>query len=64
MESDTKKLKEKIDKMSHYEMCSIWRFSPNGNPLLMGEVGDYFKEKLFKHYGGFTPGISKKLGWQ
>ena len=56
------KLKEEIDNLSHYEMCQIWRFSRSGNPYLSGEVGQYFKNRLFEYFGGFTPGISKSLG--
>jgi hypothetical protein len=58
------KLKVEIDNMSHYEMCKMWRFSKLGNPLLSGEVGQYFKDRLFNHFNGFTPEISKSLGWE
>ena len=54
-------LKRKIDLMDQEELCRRWRFSPVGNPLLAGEVGDYFAAKL-KEKGGFTPEISKRLG--
>jgi len=54
--------KAKIDSMSHFTMCSNWRFSKTGDWKMMGECGDYFKERLFKHFGGFTPAISKRLG--
>lgn len=63
MIENTPELKAKIDAMDHYEMCRVWRFAGAGNPLLMGETGKYFKERLFKHFGGFTPQISKSLGW-
>ncbi len=56
------KTKEKIDKMSQYEMASLWRFSPSGSPYFQGEAGDYF-DKVFKEKGGFTPEISKSLGF-
>jgi len=59
----TEEQKAKIDSMSHYELCRIWRFSKVGDPLLQGETGVYFKERLFTHFGGFTPEISKSLGW-
>ena len=59
----TEKRKTYIDGMSQYEMCSIWRFSKGGNKLLQGESGTYFSDRLFKHFGGFTPEISKELGW-
>jgi hypothetical protein len=55
--------KAKIDAMSHYELCEHWRFAKSGDPLFQGENGDYFKHKLFDEYGGFTPEISKQIGW-
>ena len=61
---DNNQLKNKIDSMSHYEMCRLWRFDEGNNPLLQGEVGDYFADRLFKHFGGFTPAISKSIGWE
>jgi hypothetical protein len=57
-----KKLKDRIDAMSQLELCRVWRFATTGDPLLAGEVGEYFAEKL-KEKGGFTPEISKHLGW-
>lgn len=41
----------------------IWRFGDSSNQLLQGEVGEYFKDRLFKHFGGFNPQISKSLGF-
>jgi len=55
--------KQQIAAMSHYALCRMWRFAGSGNPLLQGELGDYFKDRLFKHFRGFTPEISKSLGW-
>lgn len=55
--------KEIIDNMTHLEMCSIWRFAKSGNVYTTnGEIGDYFQNRLFKHFGGFTTEISKELG--
>lgn len=56
------KIKQEIDNMSQEEMAYLWRFGPHGSPYFKGEVGDYFK-KRFKELGGFTPEISKKIGW-
>lgn len=58
----TEEQKKQIDEMSQYELCKKWRFAPAGDPLLQGEVGEYFAAKL-KEKGGFTPEISKSLGW-
>jgi hypothetical protein len=60
----TDKEKETIDKMSQYELCSRWRFSKDGDPLFQGETGEYYKKVLFEQKGGFTPEISKSLGWE
>ena len=57
-------LKAYIDTLSHYAMCVLWRFADTGNPMLQDEIGQYFKNRLFDHYGGFTPEISKQLGWK
>jgi hypothetical protein len=56
-------LKKKIDLLSHEEMARIWRFGSSDNEMLQGEAGNYFKERLFDHFGGFNPQLSKKIGW-
>jgi hypothetical protein len=43
-------------------MARLWRFSELGNPLFQGEVGDYFV-KRFNELGGFSPELSKLIGW-
>jgi hypothetical protein len=58
----TEDQKARIDAMSQYELCSMWRFAPTGEPLLQGDTGEYFSKKLVEK-GGFTPAISKQLGW-
>ena len=58
----TPEIKQRIDSMSQYEMCSLWRFAKSGNRLLSGETGDYFT-KVMKEKGGFTPEISNSLGY-
>ncbi len=57
----TEERKALIDAMSHYSMCSTWRFAKSGDWMITGECGTYFKERLFIHFGGFTPAISKSL---
>ena len=56
-------IKAEIDGMSQYQMAEKWRFAPSGSYLFQGEAGDYFKKK-FSERGGFTPSISKSLGWE
>ena len=58
----TPEQKKTIDSMSQYDLCRKWRFADVGDPLLAGETGVYFSERL-KELGGMTPEISKSLGW-
>jgi hypothetical protein len=58
----TEEQKKRIDSMSQFELCRVWRFAPVGESLLQGDTGDYFAKKL-KEKGGMTPEISKQLGW-
>jgi len=58
---------KKIESMSQLEMCRLWRFAPKGTELYFKKdtvIGDAFNDRLWKHFKGFTPSISKKLGWQ
>lgn len=58
----TEEQKKEIDSMTQYQLCSRWRFSKAGDPIFQGEAGEYFA-KVLKEKGGFTPAISKSLGW-
>ena len=58
----TKQEKKQIDGMTQEQLCRKWRFAPLGDPLLTGDTGDYYA-KVLKEKGGFTPEISKRLGW-
>ncbi len=64
--SDTKldELKAKIDKMTHEELAKLWRFGSSDNELFHGEAGKYFQDRLFNHFGGFNPSLSKGIGWK
>ncbi len=55
-------MKARIDAMSRIQMARIWRFAKTGDPLLQPPNGDYFA-KRFKSLGGFSPEISKQIGW-
>jgi hypothetical protein len=59
----TEEQKAQIDSMSHVELCQHWRFAPSGDELLSGDTGDYFRKVLFEDHKGFTPEISKLIGW-
>lgn len=58
-----KEAKKKIDNMTHEELARFWRFGSSSNTLFHGETGRYLKDRLFKHFGGFTPELSRKIGW-
>jgi len=56
--------KKKIDAMSQEEMCRLWRFAEPGHPCFVTgtPVTEHFM-KRFNELGGFTPEISKRIGW-
>jgi hypothetical protein len=51
--------------MTHEDMCRLWRFAPFGCEIFQSDK-PFFKvfQKRFKEFGGFTPEISKKIGWK
>lgn len=55
--------REKIDQMTHEELARAWRFEPMEAAFWHGEVGEYAQKRLFTHFGGIPPHISKKIGW-
>jgi len=58
--------KSKIDALSHEEICRIWRFGGGRKEWfdVNHKASGYFLDRLFSHFGGFTPEISKKIGWK
>lgn len=55
--------KQRIDAMTHEDMARAWRFTPPGEwPFQAGPAFDYFKQR-FDELGGFTPTVSKCIGW-
>lgn len=56
---------KRIESMNHREMCRLWRMTEGESIYFRSDLptGDAFKNRLFKHFGGFTPEISKELGW-
>mgnify|MGYP001572797337 CR=1 FL=1 len=65
---------EEVNKATHIEICRWWRFLPSTGLNYIGELN--FIEKLneevvimnriadrLKKFGGFTPEISKEIGW-
>jgi len=56
-----KKIVEKINTMEHYEM---WRNAPCGHKYFDNTLPYHkiYRKRLFEHFGGFTPKISKQIG--
>ena len=57
---------EEIEELDHFTMCRYWRFAPSGTEIYFRSdlpTGDAFKNRLFNYFGGFTPRISKMLGF-
>ena len=63
MTEDEKQI-DAINNMSQLEMARLWRFAPSGHPWFDSSK-PFFKhfEERFQKLGGFTPEISKRLGW-
>jgi hypothetical protein len=55
---------DKINAMTHLEMAERYRFAVSGDPYFDNTLPYYkvFNER-FKMLGGFTPAISKAIGW-
>jgi hypothetical protein len=67
---------EQVDAASHHQLCSWQRFLPSPGADAMGGTYEKFQEVMnrealvmtriverVKELGGFTPEISKSLGW-
>ena len=53
-----------INQMTREDMAQLWRHAPVGHPYFDTTLPFYevFK-KRFDELGGFSPEISKKIGW-
>ena len=61
---EIEQLENEIDSMSQMDMARRWRFARSGDPMFRSDLPLYEKfEKRFKELGGFTPEISKAIGW-
>ena len=57
MKELSKQDKDEIDQLTQLQMCSHWRFGTGKKHwFITGEpAAEYFKNRLFNHFGGFTP---------
>ena len=55
---------DRINQMSQLEMARMWRFTPSGHHFF-DKTLPFFEvfDARFTALGGFTPSISKQLGW-
>ena len=55
---------ENISTMSQIEMARLYRFAPSGH-IYFDKTKPYYAifKKRFDSLGGFTPAISKSIGW-
>lgn len=54
---------ESVKNISREEACRIWRFAESGYLQTGCPVSDAFVEH-FNKLGGFSPEISKRIGWE
>ncbi len=61
-EQEIQAVHDNIDKLTQYEMASLWRFAPTGHKYFDRTLpfSEHF-ERRFKELGGFTAAISKAL---
>lgn len=55
-------LKE-VEKSSHVDLCRWYRFLSSPKNSAQGDVMDRISKRM-KFFGGFTPAISKEIGWE
>lgn len=62
----SEKLKADIDNMSYEDMFRKRRFAPIGHPMFVGEVGEYFMERMamIEPSPEERTAISKRIGWE
>lgn len=54
-----------IEKLSRLEMAALTRFAPSGHPFFDSRRPESnLFSACFRDMGGFSPELSKQLGWQ
>jgi hypothetical protein len=54
---------EEVNAADHYQICKWYRFLPSPETPINFQVMDRIVER-FNNFGGFTPEISKSIGWE
>lgn len=58
---------KRIDDMDYETMLRLWRFSPAGNEMFIGERGNYFSKVMFEKRDKDPSAAiraSKAVGWE
>ena len=62
-----KEMRQWIDQASYVQLLKRWRFASTISPWTEGNLGQYFKEELFKKKDALSPeeqiAASKAVGW-
>lgn len=62
----TKEQKRWLDEASYEQLLSHWRYAPIGDPMFLGECGDYYTKVLSQKRDADPKGhveASKRIGW-
>ena len=57
--------KDEVNNLSHEQIAKFWRYG-NGKKEwydATNPISTYFTDRLYVHFGGITPQISKRIGW-
>jgi len=65
---NSEEMKKWIDDASYEQLLSRWRSAPVGDPMFIGGVGSYYKEKMAEKQSqiGDEEAVraSKRIGWR
>jgi len=54
---------DEIEAADHEQICRWWRFLPSPSSVQDLDAARFIGER-FSAFGGFTPELSKKIGWK
>jgi hypothetical protein len=63
-EEEIARISAKIAVMTREEMARFRRFAPSEDPIIQTPVLWARFEQRFRELGGFSPEISKRIGWR
>lgn len=61
-------MKKWIDSQSYESLLRKWRYAPSGDPMFIGEIGDYYIKVMTQRKKELSTNaqvnISKSIGWE